>query len=195
MQEIWKDIKNYEGLYQISNLGKIKSLERKVKNQKGNRTVKEIILKCSEGKSYVQVTLSKKNNYKTKLVHRLVAEAFIPNPNNLSEVNHIDGNKHNNNVNNLEWVSRYDNMQHAKKLGLINTLKGNKSYWYNKYGIEHSRSKKIVQIEKNNKKVIKIWNSLADVKRELGIHQSNICKCCEGKRKTTGGYIWKYYQS
>lgn len=191
MKEIWKDIRNYEGLYQISNLGRIKSISRKVRCKNYKREVKEKILKLNKNKNYMQIALSKNCICKTFLVHRLVAETFIENPKNLLEVNHKDGNKHNNSVNNLEWCSRIENMRHAKDNDLIKSNKGEDCYWYNKFGENHIRSKKIIQFDKQGK-IIKKWNSLADVKRQLGIYQSNICKCCEGERKTAGGYIWKY---
>lgn len=191
MQEVWKDIPNYEGLYQVSNLGKIKSLERKVKKYNGERIVRERILKQSYEKKYMHVQLSKNGKTITRLVHRLVAETFIDNPNNLKEVNHIDANTRNNNVNNLEWCTRYENMQHAKQMGLIKHNSGEKCYWYKKYGKEHTRSKKIIQLTKQGIK-IKEWDSLADVERELNIKKGNICKCCKGERKTTGGFKWEY---
>lgn len=194
MQEIWKDITGFEGLYQVSNLGRIKSLKRNVKNAHSERIIKEKILKQSEGKKYMHVRLSKNCKTSTKLVHRLVAEAFISNFKKLKEVNHLDANPKNNCIDNLEWCSRYDNMQHAKKLGLIKHNKNEKCYWYNKYGKDHTCSKKIIQLNKKNE-IIKEWDSLADVKRILNIPQSNICRCCQGKRKTAGGFKWQYLEN
>lgn len=108
MQEIWKDIKEYEGLYQISNLGNVKSLKR-------NKLLKPI--KDKDG--YLCVTLYKMCKLKEKKVHRLVAQTFILNPENKPQVNHIDGNKQNNVVNNLEWCTRLENIEHAWKIGLM----------------------------------------------------------------------------
>lgn len=120
--EVWKDIENYPN-YQVSNLGNVKSKERYTK-AKGNEIIhrKEFLLKqFTNKKGYKQVTLYDKNKKpKTMRVHKLVALCFIPNPKNLTQINHIDGNKLNNNQNNLEWISNYDNMQHAIKNGLIN---------------------------------------------------------------------------
>lgn len=191
MKEIWKDIKGYEGLYQVSNLGRVKNLERKVRCKNAERTIKEKILILSKSTDYIQVSLSKRGKSKTHLVHRLVAQTFIPNKNNYKEINHKDCNKHNNCVENLEWCSRKQNMLHAKNNGLIKSNKGEKCYWFNKHGKDHGSSKKIIQFDKNGK-LIKKWDSLTDVTRELRIWKSNICKCCEGKRKTAGGYVWKY---
>ena len=114
MKEIWKDIKGYEGLYQISNTGKIKSLERYKDNHSKKQLVKEKIRKQIISKTgYYTCMLTKNGNLKLFKVHRIVAEAFIPNPNNYPIINHIDGNKLNNNVSNLEWCTRSENQKHA----------------------------------------------------------------------------------
>ena len=127
MEEIWKPISGYEGIYEISNLGAIKSLERIVKNSGvhgGYVKLKERILKPRENKKrngYYEISLKKDGIEKRFKVHRLVAIAFIPNPNNKPEVNHIDGNKSNNSASNLEWVSSKENKEHAWKIGLANS--------------------------------------------------------------------------
>ena len=119
-QEIWKDIKGYEGYYQISNMGRVKGLKRKFIH---NEYIKKMYYYDN---SYVRVSLRKKSKPKTFLVHRLVALAFIPNPENKKQVNHKDGNKQNNNVCNLEWVDNSTNMQHASIHNLLQT--GEKHY-------------------------------------------------------------------
>jgi hypothetical protein len=118
--EEWKDINNYEGYYQISNLGNIRSLDRLVSNKHGKRLAvgkPKSIYKSKAG--YWIVTLIKEQITKTFLVHRLVAEHFISNPDNKLEVNHIDGNKSNAKYNNLEWCTRSENQIHAHKTGLM----------------------------------------------------------------------------
>lgn len=116
--ELWKAVSGFEGIYEISSYGRVKSLSRII--QKGNNTafLKEKMLKPSMNERYCFVSLGKNHNFRQYSLHRLVASAFIPNPNNLPEVNHIDGNKQNNNVENLEWCDGSYNQLHAVRLGL-----------------------------------------------------------------------------
>ena len=130
--EIWKDIEGYEGLYQVSTYGRVKSLERDTVGLFGPMHLGEMILNCYEGFAsesavYFSVSLSKEKEKKTFSVHRLVAKAFIPNPENKPCVNHIDGNKHNNCVDNLEWVTHKENIEHAIRTGLMPKAKKIKS--------------------------------------------------------------------
>lgn len=119
MEEIWKDIKGYEGLYQVSNLGNVKSLEKRVNGKKCHRVFKEKQLKPIEtNKGYLRVKLCHKGKISKARVHRLVAETFIEKPN--LEVNHINGDKKDNRLENLEWVTGKENKEHARKLGLYN---------------------------------------------------------------------------
>lgn len=123
-------------------------------------------------------------------MHRLVAETFLLNQNYKKEVNHIDGNKNNNNINNLEWVTSSENKKHAYKLGLnkITDTKRKKCSLNGKIASK-SNQIKIIQYDLNYKK-IKMWNSATEVQNVLGIDESSIRKCCNGKRKTAGKYIW-----
>lgn len=185
-EEIWKDIVGYEGLYQVSNKGRIKS-----KARKGNW--KETILKLSETKDhYSIVTLSKKGIEKTKRVNRLVAEAFISNPQNKPQVNHIDGNKENNCVDNLEWVTNRENIIHAYKHKLMTAEISTMSLGsYSKRGEENPKSKRVYQFDINGN-FIASYGSVREAARRTKIHSNNISRCCLNKSKLAGNYIWSY---
>lgn len=170
--EIWKDIKNYEGLYQVSNLGRVKSLNRIEKSGNKFRKRAEKILTQNITQGYKYVNICKNNKIKTYRIHRLVAETFLPNPEKLPQVNHIDGNKLNNDVNNLEWCSCKHNIQEAYRLGLSKTTK------VKQYTLSGT--------------LIKSWNSIAEAGKKLNLDTSAISKCCRGKRKKVGNYMWKY---
>lgn len=196
LNEEFRDIENYEGLYQISNYGRVKSLKRKtnvcLKNNT-KRVVKERILKNSlhlksRGPHY-RIKLSKENKTVMIYIHRLIAEAFIPNPNNHPIVNHIDGNALNNMADNLEWCTIEHNVRHAFENGLIKIRKGTKSHMYGKSGSLSPNSKKVNQYTKEGI-FIKTWESINLAEKTLNI--KNISTCCQNKRKTSGGYIWKY---
>lgn len=116
IKEIWKDIPNYEGLYQISNYGQAKSLMFINKQCKNKR--EKILKTYINNRGYKTIKLAKNKTKKAFFIHRLVAENFINNLENKKEVNHIDGNKLNNNVSNLEWCTRSENMHHAYEMGL-----------------------------------------------------------------------------
>ena len=170
MNEIWKDISGYEGLYQVSNLGRVKSLPRK-----GTRTRKERILKELTSRKYLSINLYKDGQLKTFTIHRLVAEAFIENTNNLPEVNHKDENKLNNIADNLEWCTRSYNINYKNR---------------NKKAAE-KLSLMVMQFDKQFR-LIRIYDSLTEAYKETKIPYSNICKCCKRERKTAGGYFWRY---
>lgn len=177
MQEIWKDIKYYEGLYQVSNLGRVKSLiTNKIKTQ----------YNCNSG--YLRVGLFKNYKRENALVHRLVAKTFIKNELNKKQVNHIDGNKSNNVVTNLEWVTPSENLIHAYKIGLQKPSNIQKEA-VRKTGIRNSI--KIIQFSLDGLK-IKQWDSISEVGRVLNIPNSNIVKCCKHERRMAGGFIWRY---
>ena len=133
MQEIWKDIPDYEGLYQVSNLGRVKSLTRKYKTRKNNECIKSPSI---AGKGYYRISLCKNGNIKYYYIHQLVAKTFIDNPNNYKLVNHKDENKLNNYVNNLEWCDNKYNINY--KNGNIKRLLSRLQYYMkqqNRYDI------------------------------------------------------------
>ena len=126
--EVWMDIEGYEGYYQVSNMGKVKSLKRNVKHYiGGTKTINERLLKNTVVNGYHQVDLSKQGIRKRFLVHRLVANAFIENPKKKLQVNHIDGDKTNNNTSNLEWVTASENVTHGHLTGLHQAMSGSKN--------------------------------------------------------------------
>lgn len=190
--EVWKDIKDYEGLYQINNKGEVKALEKTIWNGQGCLYFPEKIRKLNPDKDgYLNITLSNKGKVKTFKIHRLVAEAFIPNPNNLPEVNHKDGDKTNNNVDNLEWCTRKENQKHAFRIGLINQ-NGERNHMYGKLGADNPNSIPIYQLNKNTGDIIREYDSLASAGRDLGVNTGKICLVCQGKRNSAYGYKWKY---
>lgn len=123
MEEIWKDIFGYEGIYQISNLGRVKRLP--VKDARGHLRKEKFLTPCLNSCGYLHVGLTKQNVHKKKTIHRLLMEAFVPNPNNLPEINHINENKTDNSLSNLEWCTHYQNMNSgtAEQRALLNSLR------------------------------------------------------------------------
>ena len=197
--EIWKPIMGYEGLYEVSSLGRVRSLDRIDSN---NHPLKGVILKPYISNSgYLLVGLYKQQKRNRKLLHRLVAEAFIPNPDNKPEIDHINTIKIDNTVflnedgsinyekTNLRWTTRKENINNplTKAKMQINARKPSKG----KYGKKHHRSKPIIQYDKEGN-FIKEWDCANDVERVLGISNKHIGSVCLGKRKSCGGYIWKY---
>ena len=168
MEEIWKPIKGYESLYEVSNLGNVKRLYR---------CRKERILKQCIRNKYYCVCLCKNNIHQIFSIHRLVAEAFIPNPDNLPCVNHKDEDKTNNRVENLEWCTHIYN----NNFGTRNER------------ISDSLSKPINQYTKDGV-FIRQWKSAREASKTLGIYRRNIQMVCYGKvyRRTAGGFIWRY---
>lgn len=151
MEEVWKDVTGYEGFYKVSNYGRVKSVDREIISKNGDvRLLKGSIRKSSNNsKGYQHITLSKDNNQRTVFVHRLVAESFIPNPNKLPIVNHIDGDKSNNIVTNLEWVNNSQNIIHALEIGLNNSYHDNNDDILEKEPVI-TKKEKILNIYKEN---------------------------------------------
>ena len=186
--EVWKDINGYKGFYKVSNWGRIKSLDRIIKSKRyhnNGQHYKERILKqiaSSDGYMRVQLYIDSQH-FKTFRVHILVAKAFIPNPLNKPQVNHKDGNKNNNRVDNLEWCTNGENGQHA---------------WDNhlrtkRYGKENHASKKVIQYSKDGS-VLKVWDCINDIIKTLGYCRTSIIHCCQHKTQYSHDYIWRYYE-
>ena len=174
MKEIWKDIQGYEGLYQISNLGN-------VRNNK-NHILKQNTIKFG----YKRVQLHNNKKIKCFLVHRLVAQAFIPNLENKPQVNHIDSCTSNNKVNNLEWTTSNENTIHGYKFGNMKNA--------NKIRADNCKSKfslKVSQYSLENK-FIKQYDSLTEASKLNSFSKSNLARCCNGMQKSANGYIWRY---
>ena len=175
--EEWLDIKDYEGYYQVSNLGRVKSLPREILDAGGviRRRNGKLLTPRVTGNNYRQVSLCKNGVTRQFLLHRLVAEAFIPNSNNCAQVNHIDEDKANNSVSNLEWC----------------TAKYNSHYSQTFKKAVAATSKKVVQCDLLGN-VLNIWNSTQEASRATDVNQSLISRCCNGKRNKAGGYLWKF---
>ena len=179
MNEIWKDIAGFEGRYQVSNKGNVKSL-----HYRGHDV--ESLMKLSEHHTgYLIVQLGKKPA-KVCLVHQLVAKAFMPLVEGKTFVNHIDGNKHNNCVSNLEWVTTQENITHAIKTGLRNPHNVPK-----KYGKDHYSSKPVLQYDLNGN-FIKKWDCQSDVARAYNIR--SIYFCIDKITKSCKGYMWRSFK-
>lgn len=167
MREEWRPVVGYEGLYEVSNMGRVKSLERVKWNNGGYCKVSERILKpCDDGHGYLKARLFKDGKRKNCYVHRLVATAFCENPMGYTEVNHINEDKSDNRADNLEWCSR-------------------------QYNVEYSKAKAIIGINKISGLILE-FPSLNEASRQLGIAHSSIIKCCKGKLKSCGGFYWMY---
>lgn len=183
--EIWKDIDGYEGHYMVSNLGRIKSIGGFRNASHGSKQYFEGRIRSANTiRKYPLVTLSVNGVIKSFRVHTLVAKAFIPNPENHKEVNHINGIKTDNRVENLEWCNRSHNNKHMYKLGLAKPVKS----WLGKIN-SPDRSKEIHQYSISGE-LLKIWPSTSEINRQLGYNKTNIGYCANGKYKQAYGFIW-----
>ncbi len=184
--EVWKPIEGYEGIYEVSSFGRVRSLDRIVdfgnENYSRQMLCKGKIMKGSiSHNGYIYVSLCLPNKKVRTYIHRLVAKAFISNPKGYNVVNHKDENKKNNNVSNLEWCTTKYNLNYGTgieraRLKLLN----NEKY-----------SKKIAQYTLDGK-LVDVYPSLHEIQRSLGYIRCNVRQCCEGNRKQSYGFKWKY---
>ncbi len=165
-EEVWKPISGYEGLYDVSNFGRVRSY----KKGKWGLCSDPKIITGQKGKHYITVTLCRDGTKKSVYIHRLVADSFVPNAEKHSDVNHKDGNKLNNNAENLEWCTHRQNMEHAERMSLMT---------YNK--------KAVVCCDTNV-----TYCSITDAASAVGISRTSIDNCLNGRSMTAGGYCWKY---
>lgn len=168
MKEIWKDIEGYEGVYHVSNLGRAKRV-----------TTGRILKSGKDRGGYLQVDLCKNGKHKTHRIHRLVAQAFIPNPENKPEVNHIDENKTNNMVSNLEWMTAKENSNHGTRNERMAKA------------ISKSNSIPIIATNIKTGESTEFYGT-SECARQLGLNQSNITSVLKGRRETVGGYTFQY---
>ena len=182
--EVWKDIKGFEGVYQVSSLGRIKSLKRKARIWQGERVVPEKYFNLKANKQgYIRVLFSDKKKYN---VHRLVACAFIPNPLNKPFINHINNIPSDNRSENLEWCTQKENIAHCIINGRKNAPSGEKSGMFGKSGSLHPTSKKVICVKTN-----KIFGSIAEAALFLGLKRTTLIAQLKGQNpnKTSIRYI------
>lgn len=174
MTEIWRPIKGYEGKYEISSLGRVKSITGW--KYAGNDVYKPVGIMMKQGinRGYKKVDLCKHGKHTTFKVHRLVAETFIPNPHHYPQVNHKDENRFNNRATNLEWCTQQYNLKYGTRV---------------ERAAEH-RARKVGQYTLDNK-LVKVWDSTHDAGRH-GYHQGHVWACCRGLAQTHKGYKWHY---
>lgn len=189
MEEIWKDVKDFEGLYQVSNLGRVRSLTHieVIKSRWGNlceRKIKGRVLKMSLWRNgYFYFSLWKNNKETSFSVHRIVSIHFIPNLENKPEVNHKDGNRKNNRIENLEWVTSSENRIHSFRV--LKTKHPMKDKHF------PDRCHKVIQYDLLGNK-IQEFNGIMEAAEKIDVLRTGIGACCRNKAKTCGGFKWKY---
>ena len=176
--EEWRDIEGYEGYYQVSNEGRIRSLDRTFLREDGSTCTwkGKILSQSKQTNGYLTVQLYKNNITKRFRVHRLVAEAFIPNPNNYTDASHIDENFLNNNASNLEWCEHKTNCRTPQRIKRLQ----NKGKW-------------VIRLSTNNE-ILHFYRNCTTASKETGIDFYSIYDCCNNKPHchTAGGFVWKY---
>lgn len=161
--EIWKDTVEDPKNYEVSNFGRVR-----------NKNTGKVLKCSSKSNGYLSVTLAY-GKHKDISVHRIVANAFIDNKENLKYVNHKDENKHNNNSDNLEWCTAKYNVNYGE--------------------MSKKKQTKVVQKDLSTTKIIRVWDSMKEASIELGLYYQGISACCRGVKKSCGGYSWEYYEN
>ena len=174
-QEEWRDIQGFEGCYQVSNMGRVRSISRIVRSGKNKqrRTNGRVLTPWKTKHGYLSVALGRREK---QSIHRLVAKAFIPNPNNYPDVNHKDEDKSNNNLSNLEWCNHSYNALYGTCQERL---------------LKHKNTP-VEMIDKETHKVLALFESMKIAMRETGVNKVTISAVCRGIRRTGGGYLWKY---
>lgn len=186
-KERWKPVDGYEGLYEVSSIGRIKSLERTVNNNGGYRIIPECIKKSSiDSHGYEYVWLWNKSG-RVHRVHKLVALAFIPNPQNKPCIDHINGNRRDNRVENLRWCTHKEN----SNFEIAHDRMSRNAPWRGKYGSNVPWARAVSQYDQEGN-LVEEFGGILEASRKTGIDHRGISDTCRGKQKTAGGYIWKY---
>ena len=186
-KEIWRPIIGYEGLYEVSNMGRFRKL--------GNNGDIRYLKATKNNFGYYTIGLWKDKKVRQFRISRLIAETFIPNPENKPYVDHIDTNKANNNVCNLRWVTPAENSNNnISREHMVNSWKceeRRKKQREINFGGRHPRAKTVYQLAEDGT-VIKVFSTASEAARELGCKSQNIVKCCTGERLRAGGYRWRH---
>ena len=193
--EVWKDIPNYEGLYQVSNLGRVKSLGREKEFGIGRyKREPKILTPIKDGRGYYIVNLRKNNRPKVMLIHRLVAQVFIPNPNKFRCIDHINTIKSDNRAENLRWCTHSMNMRNPITKNRLDNLRQtycNEPWYVEKQRRAQQTNKSVAKLDVDGN-VLEIYYSISEAARQNNTSVQAVSRCCNGTVKTSNGYIWKF---